>query len=384
MEFFMNKLTQTLAVVLLTILPVLSQIPTKGLVAWFPFTGNFADESGNGIVLTQVMALPTLTADHNGIANAAYSFDGSKSGFKYPTSAKFPLGNSDLTISAWVYMLNGGIPRAFTSWGTDTTGQKKEIVFYQATINDVICLGVTNGVDSVTTEFPGNPGGKWLHVAVSVKSGNAKLYINGILGVSKAITFNIQNGTLGGAAFGIGTDMTNAYYGDNYFGGSLDDISIYNRALTDQEILYVKNCKSTKNSAPTFTSVPSATANIAVQYNYNIITTDIENQAVTIALKANPSGMTLVNGKISWTPEKSQVGKNSITIVAKDVTGDSTIQSFEVTVTPSTSVIQKVINPRLSNKSTSTLFYLPNGQACVNKNFSGLRLINNMKQLIVR
>lgn len=380
----MNKLTQTLMIVLLTILPVLSQIPTKGLVAWFPFNGSYNDESGSGIVLTQVMALPTLTADRNGIANAAYSFDGSKSGFKYPTSAKFPLGNSDLTISAWVYMLNGGIPRVITSWGTDTTGQKKEIVLYQATINDVICLGITNGVDSVTTEFPGNPGGKWFHVAVSVKSGNAKLYINGILGVSKAITFNIQNGTLGDAAFGIATDMVSAAVGLNYFGGSLDDISIYNRALTDQEILYVKNCKSTKNSAPTFTSAPSVTANVAVQYSYSITTNDVENQAITLSLKNNPSGMTLVNGKISWMPEKSQIGKNSITIVAKDIIGDSTIQSFEITVTPSTSVIQKIINPRLSVKSISAIFYLPNGQACVNKNFNGLRLNNNMKRLVVR
>jgi len=94
--------------------------------------------------------------------------------------------------------------------------------------------------------------------------------------------------------------------------------------------------------------------------------------------------MTLVNGKISWTPDKNQVGKNTVAIVAKDAIGDSTIQSFEITAVPPTSIIQKGVSPIFMTKSAVAVFYLPNGQACANKKFNGLRLNKDMKQLVIR
>src|SRR5208283_222709 len=50
-----------------------SQIPTNGLVAWYPFNGNANDSSGNGYNGTVVGA--TFTADRFGKANSAYSFN---------------------------------------------------------------------------------------------------------------------------------------------------------------------------------------------------------------------------------------------------------------------------------------------------------------------
>jgi len=51
-----------------------AQIPSNGLVAWYPFNGNANDESGNGN--NGVVNGATLTADRFGNANGAYSFDG--------------------------------------------------------------------------------------------------------------------------------------------------------------------------------------------------------------------------------------------------------------------------------------------------------------------
>ena len=51
-----------------------SYVPANGLVGWWPFNGNANDESGNGNNGTVSGA--TLTADRNGVANQAYSFDG--------------------------------------------------------------------------------------------------------------------------------------------------------------------------------------------------------------------------------------------------------------------------------------------------------------------
>ncbi|MBF0574179.1 MAG: hypothetical protein HQK69_10565 [Desulfamplus sp.] len=47
---------------------------SDGLVAYYPFNGNANDESGNGNNGTVDGA--TMTADRNGNANSAYSFDG--------------------------------------------------------------------------------------------------------------------------------------------------------------------------------------------------------------------------------------------------------------------------------------------------------------------
>jgi hypothetical protein len=51
-----------------------AQVPTNGLVAWYPFTGNADDHSGNGFHGTVMGA--SLTEDRFGNAESAYDFDG--------------------------------------------------------------------------------------------------------------------------------------------------------------------------------------------------------------------------------------------------------------------------------------------------------------------
>lgn len=51
-----------------------SYVPLNGLVAYFPFSGNANDSSGNGNNGTVNGAI--LDNDRNGIANSAYNFDG--------------------------------------------------------------------------------------------------------------------------------------------------------------------------------------------------------------------------------------------------------------------------------------------------------------------
>src|SRR4051794_14649053 len=55
----------------------LCQIPTSGLIADYPFTGNANDLSGNGYNCTAINT--TLTQDRFGNLNSAYSFNGTSS-----------------------------------------------------------------------------------------------------------------------------------------------------------------------------------------------------------------------------------------------------------------------------------------------------------------
>ena len=89
---------QVVVVAALMIAPamVVSQIPTNGLVARYPFTGNAQDSSGNGYNGTVTASV--LTTDRNGIANSAYSFSGGAE-IALPSVFKYP----SFTLCTWIY-----------------------------------------------------------------------------------------------------------------------------------------------------------------------------------------------------------------------------------------------------------------------------------------
>ena len=82
--------------------PLWAQIPSNGLVAWYPFNGNANDESGNGN--HGVVNGAYLIADRLGNSSLAYRFDGGVS-----TSITVNLQNSiqgNKTYSLWMKLDN--------------------------------------------------------------------------------------------------------------------------------------------------------------------------------------------------------------------------------------------------------------------------------------
>ena len=76
-----------------------AQIPSNGLVAWYPFNGNANDESGNGN--HGVVNGATLTTDRFGNPNSAYHFDGVDDFIRLVKSDTADFSNG-FTISFWV------------------------------------------------------------------------------------------------------------------------------------------------------------------------------------------------------------------------------------------------------------------------------------------
>lgn len=76
------------------------QIPTDGLVAYYPFNGNANDESGNGNNGTVNGA--TLTTDRHGNPNSSYNFRGFNYGDKItiPNNSSLSFSN-EISISLW-------------------------------------------------------------------------------------------------------------------------------------------------------------------------------------------------------------------------------------------------------------------------------------------
>jgi hypothetical protein len=201
-------------------------VPANGLVGWWPFNGNANDESGNGNNGTINGA--TLTADRNGNANAAYSFDGLTNTIDLGNSQSYRIQNQ-LTISVWI-LINGGTqnPRIiqfgnnnFDEFGLETQGTSNS----------------TRVVNGFFGGFPANSSIScltWHHVVYTCNriSAESKIYFDGNLMVS-------NNGTPGSP---LNYGACNLKIGEkpcgnsDYWGGKIDDIGIWNRALTQQEI----------------------------------------------------------------------------------------------------------------------------------------------------
>lgn len=102
------KKTFTLLAIALTV-NAFAQVPSSGLVGYYPFTGNANDLSGNANNGTVNGA--TLTNDRFGNPNAAYSFNGTTNFITVPNAASIASFPNGQTISMWLkitaYPTNG-------------------------------------------------------------------------------------------------------------------------------------------------------------------------------------------------------------------------------------------------------------------------------------
>lgn len=211
-----------------------AQVPTNGLVGYWPFNGNANDESGNGYNGTVTGA--TLTPDRFGNTNKAYYFNG-------VTDYILANVNSNVTnvsISAWFYAETHAttFPTFYYLMNsTNTIYYYSQLTYHQGNTGSILNLvhTSTGNYPNVTTNVPSL--NSWHHV-VSVFDGSwnvSKLYLDGAL-INQVTT----TGTL--------TTFTKFFMGSHdltclceWFKGSLDDIRIYNRALSSTEVTALYN-----------------------------------------------------------------------------------------------------------------------------------------------
>lgn len=203
-------------------------VPTNGLQAFWPFTGNTNDLTANANHLTNNGA--TLIPDRNGVANAAYSFNGTSS-YLEKTSPSFTFSpTSTFSVSFWVNRSSTNAGVALMS-GT-TTANFFIWLFQGSTSNNMFG---TNKQQSAwiwaNSPFLVN---QWEHYVCMYINGVMRVYRNGVLEVSATYT---HTGAISGVLplfFGRGVS-------GNYFSGSIDDVAIWNRSLTNCEIQKMYN-----------------------------------------------------------------------------------------------------------------------------------------------
>ncbi|HEX8246539.1 MAG TPA: LamG-like jellyroll fold domain-containing protein [Pyrinomonadaceae bacterium] len=248
------KQTAILIFVLLTIFSFgtqtaraqICQPATNGLVSWYRAEGDAADaqNSNNG-------ALRNGTAFAPGRVRRAFKFDGADDFVEIPDAAS--LKPQNLTLEAWVKFDNltstvsGGAPPGF------------QYIVFKKNANQILFEGYsliklpdnrlaytsisnsgvhTTVVDNTqTVEI-----GRYYHVVGTYDGTTARLYVNG-----RKVAEQFHGQPLDYDTRPVTIGATNEANWDGKMNGAIDEVKIYNRALSDSEIqanYFADNCRA--------------------------------------------------------------------------------------------------------------------------------------------
>ncbi|HEY9890137.1 MAG TPA: Ig-like domain-containing protein, partial [Candidatus Obscuribacterales bacterium] len=269
-------------------------------------------------------------------------------------------GLNAVTIAMWVKSDQGGSDRGFLS-GVSSTGNDQNLgIRYDAFGNqggqkNVIKVGLRTTQGVVEYESAANVQTRdWQHVVLSWQSGQApKLYINGQLDKPSG-----GGGAIGGTLTGI-TDLLvgKGQRVSEAWDGAIDDVRIYNRALSNTEIGGIFSSSGSGGSTPTPTPEPEPTpvnqAPVAVADTYaatagktltvsttnGILANDSDPNGDALQVSNSPSqsaqGGSLkvnANGSFDYTPKANFTGKDTFNYTVSDGKGGTSNAQVTVNV----------------------------------------------------
>lgn len=204
---------------------------TNGLISEWQAEGNASDSAGgnNGTLLGGVSFGPGIVDQAFFFGNNTSIADAVNGG-----SGSLPLGNSARTYAAWVNTTGTGATQAVFAHGvlSATPGANDHLLIFS---NGIVGMGngQGHGVIAGTTRVDD---GEWHLIVGTVESNGATaVYVDGALEGTGTITNpNTSNGS-----FMIGSSL-NRDPGNDFFGG-IDQMMVYNRALSAGEVALTFN-----------------------------------------------------------------------------------------------------------------------------------------------
>lgn len=267
-----------------------SYVPTTGLLSWYPMNGNGNDVSGTGNNATNYGA--TFINDRNGVPNTAASFNGSTAYMTVAAPTFTFTSTGSFTYSVWINKQTQ--PAAGIVLMTGTSVANNFITIIQGASNEVFG---TNKQQSawVYINCP-HTLNVWDHYVATYNAGTMNFYKNGVF--QSTGTFSYTGVTSANLPFFIGKG-----FGGGNFLGSIDDVGVWNRALTQQEIIALYNAITGINdpiATDNFSISPTADAGIMnINASVNVVGT-----AYNIY---NALGKQVFNGRINSTSSQLNV-----------------------------------------------------------------------------
>lgn len=231
-------------------------------------------------------------------ADTATAFDGSTARLAIPYTPP----KNNFTIEAWVQTsLTHQIDSESTSGTQGTSGQR--FLFepdYRGSEGGAGLSVGTNGISvyehgstylPATAVYSGNVGSGFVHVVVTYTNKQPRIYLNGTL---------VRTGLISPKA-NVWAPTALALHSYGRFAGTVDEVAIYDKPLTPDQILH---------HYQRGTSGPP--------------------------LPPPPAGMTIngTTGEILWTPTANDVGSHVVSVLASDARGGTDHQTFVVVVSP--------------------------------------------------
>jgi len=215
--------------------------PPAGLISWWPGDGNAQDiaDGNNGTV-------GGGNSFGAGMVDQAFSLDGFDDFVAVGNPVNLHLSTSDFTVDAWVNFDSLVKPPGSPSGPCFGPGCDMSIVekMVQSPLNSDgwrllkqsdnhfwFCLGSNLGCDYTaptglrSTTVP--TAGLWYHVAAVKSSGGMSLFVNGVLEDSKPLPSFVDSDS---------ADLRLGYYQPSVMYGRIDEVEIFNRALSGGEI----------------------------------------------------------------------------------------------------------------------------------------------------
>ncbi len=209
-------------------------IPSTGLVAFLPFNSSAVDEGPNSLTITSGSTVAFSGTDRNNNNDATAVFDGNSVIKIEPSNNKqfvssYSVGvwfKTDNADERWIWT-EGRQDDIFAWFRLNNNTTTRIYSFNSQTSSGII--NVTSDEDTPLSD------GEW-HYAVCVRDASAAtsyLYIDGILVKSKTVTIQDLTNSYGFLIGGKNNAVDDII---NLFIGQIDDLVIYDRALTQDEV----------------------------------------------------------------------------------------------------------------------------------------------------
>lgn len=313
-------------------------VSTNDLVLYFDFneapaTNLLTDKSGygnNGIVSNVVF-------EPNGYRNGAYFFNGSNSFVVVPDDDSYD--KTSFTICVWAKSAVLNLTADAGIIGKHREGYNTSYYWlYQgAAINYGSNVLQSTMVGSQSGQFrhigcPAAPVvSNWALTTLTYDRSQMKLYVNGALIGTQTFTGYVGNAY--NLLVGAGEwKLSNAGVPQRFWNGWLDEVKIYRRVLTSNEIgaLYATNVP-TDVIPPVIvdinppdrhvTTESGVTMQITVEDNVGVVAVTVNN------LPAEPQG----NNRWKYRQDELEVAENTFVVVARDEQGNTATQSVSYT-----------------------------------------------------
>jgi len=292
------------------------------------------------------------TGSVSGIVNNYQTFDGADDGLRILPDSVFDWGaNQSFSIELWVKRpatnirdqnevfigrdegLGDGVHWWVGLEGTDGADEGK-VVFTLNDKTDAISIPDIMSDSSIADN-------QWHHVVAVRDNSNDenRLYIDGVLQQETESEdydagFDSATDSVDIGFLDINDPVLDAQF---FFTGQLDEIAVYNVALTETQIMthYLNGTAGKwldEEFSPTILSTPEEAVAVGYMYDYDV---DADgNPEPTYALSNEPDFMTIDEdtGEIDWVATDSQAGDHSFSVTASNTEGDSAPQNVTVSV----------------------------------------------------